>query len=55
MAFGDEANDYSMLSLARVAVAMDNAIPTIKNVANNVTKSNKQDGVAVFLENYFKI
>lgn len=40
MAFGDEANDYSMLSLARVSVAMDNAIPSIKKISTNITKNN---------------
>jgi hydroxymethylpyrimidine pyrophosphatase-like HAD family hydrolase len=55
MAFGDEANDYSMLSLARVSVAMDNAIPSIKKVSTNITKSNAEDGVAEFLESYFSL
>jgi len=53
MAFGDEENDLTMLKLAKVSVAMDNAIPSIKQVANHTTKSNQQDGVAVFLEKYF--
>lgn len=55
MAFGDEANDYSMLNLARVSVAMDNAIPSIKKVSTNITKSNAEDGVAEFLESYFSL
>jgi len=53
MAFGDEENDFAMLKLAKVSVAMANAIPSIKQVANHTTKSNQQDGVAVFLETYF--
>jgi len=53
MAFGDEENDFAMLKLAKVSVAMDNAIPSIKQVATHSTKSNQQDGVAVFLEKYF--
>jgi hydroxymethylpyrimidine pyrophosphatase-like HAD family hydrolase len=53
MAFGDEENDFAMLRLAKVSVAMDNAIPSIKQVATHSTKSNQQDGVAVFLEKYF--
>lgn len=54
MAFGDEENDFSMLKLAKVSVAMANAIPSIKQVAHHTTKSNQQDGVAVFLEKYFE-
>ncbi|AVK63615.1 Cof-type HAD-IIB family hydrolase [Lactobacillus sp. CBA3606] len=53
MAFGDEENDLGMLKLAQVGVAMDNAIPAVKAVATATTLSNDDDGVAVFLENYF--
>ncbi len=33
-----------------VGVAMDNAIPSVKEVANFVTKSNLEDGVAFAIE-----
>ncbi|CAH1853001.1 Cof-type HAD-IIB family hydrolase [Convivina intestini] len=55
MAFGDEENDRSMLELAHVSVAMDNAIPSIKAITTNVTSSNADDGVAQFLTKYFKL
>ncbi len=55
MAFGDEENDYPMLKLAKVGVAMDNAIPQIKDIATDITKSNADDGVGVFLEKYFNL
>lgn len=53
MAFGDEENDLGMLTAAKVGVAMANAIPAVKAATTNATLSNDEDGVAVFLENYF--
>ncbi|MFC6182348.1 Cof-type HAD-IIB family hydrolase [Lactiplantibacillus daowaiensis] len=53
MAFGDEENDLGMLKAAKVGVAMANAIPTVKAATTDETLSNDEDGVAVFLENYF--
>lgn len=40
MAIGDQENDIAMIEYAGVGVAMDNAIPSVKEVANFVTKSN---------------
>lgn len=53
MAFGDEENDLGMLKAANVGVAMDNAIPAVKAATDHDTLNNDEDGVAVFLENYF--
>lgn len=39
MAIGDQENDIAMIEYAGVGVAMDNAIPSVKEVANFVTKS----------------
>lgn len=55
MAFGDQENDLGMLKAAKVGVAMDNAIPVVKAATNESTLSNDDDGVAVFLEKYFKL
>ncbi|MCD5324710.1 MULTISPECIES: Cof-type HAD-IIB family hydrolase [Pontibacillus] len=55
IAFGDEDNDLEMLEFAGVGVAMDNAISELKDVSNEVTTSNEQDGIAVFLEQYLKL
>ncbi|KRM71272.1 sugar-phosphatase [Lacticaseibacillus brantae] len=46
MAIGDQANDLSMLEYAGTAVAMGNAIDAVKNIANVVTETNINDGVA---------
>lgn len=49
IAFGDEDNDLEMLEFAGQGVAMENAIDELKDVANSVTKSNDEDGIAAYL------
>ncbi len=46
MAIGDNLNDKSMLDHAGIAVAMDNALPELKENATFVTASNEESGVA---------
>ncbi|MSD83341.1 Cof-type HAD-IIB family hydrolase [Lactobacillus curvatus] len=46
MAIGDNLNDFSMIKTAGIGVAMGNAVPTIKELANYQTATNIQDGVA---------
>ncbi|UQS83818.1 Cof-type HAD-IIB family hydrolase [Bombilactobacillus thymidiniphilus] len=46
MAIGDNLNDESMIKVAGLGVAMDNAVPAIKELAQYQTTSNKEDGVA---------
>ncbi|KRL23394.1 Cof-like hydrolase [Lentilactobacillus kisonensis DSM 19906 = JCM 15041] len=51
IAFGDEDNDRTMMSYAGKSVAMKNAIPSIKALANDVTTyTNEEDGVARYLQ-----
>lgn len=45
MAIGDNLNDYSMIKVAGIGVAMANAVPTIKAIANYQTNTNVLDGV----------
>ncbi len=52
IAFGDEDNDIEMLQFAGTGVAMSNAIPQLKEVANTITLSNEEDGIAHFLEKH---
>lgn len=52
MAFGDASNDHSMLELAGTGVAMANADDKTKAVADYVTVSNDEDGVARFIEDH---
>lgn len=51
-AIGDNLNDESMIQAAGTGVAMGNAIPTIKNIAQVVTKRNNEDGVAYILNRF---
>ncbi|MFI5955869.1 HAD family hydrolase [Cryptosporangium sp. NPDC051539] len=50
LAFGDMPNDVPMLSWAGRGVAVANAHPSLKAVAEEVARSNDDDGVAVYLE-----
>lgn len=50
VAIGDSLNDKSMIKAAQIGVAMDNAIPEIKEVSDYITDSNKSDGVGKFIE-----
>lgn len=49
IAFGDEDNDLEMIDYAGIGVAMSNGIDQLKNIANEVTLSNNEDGIARFL------
>ncbi|MFI8206038.1 HAD family hydrolase [Streptomyces sp. NPDC085937] len=53
VAFGDMPNDVPMFRWAGHGVAMANAHPELKAVADEVTLSNEDDGVAVVLERLF--
>lgn len=49
VAFGDEANDAAMIEAAGDGVAMANATPEVLRVADHVTCSNDEAGVAHYL------
>ncbi|MBQ9404934.1 MAG: HAD family phosphatase [Synergistaceae bacterium] len=46
MAFGDGLNDISMIKAAGIGVAMGNAVREVKDVADHVTGTCDEDGVA---------
>ena len=52
MAIGDAVNDVPMLQVAGVAVAMDNAHPSVKQIAHWVAPSNNDHGVHAALIRY---
>ncbi len=54
IAFGDDYADISMLQLCGTGVAMGNAVQAVKDIADEVTLSNEEDGVAVYLNNWLK-
>ena len=54
MAIGDNINDKQMIENAGLGVAMGQSKPVITNVANEVTSSNNEEGVAKILRKYYK-
>lgn len=52
MAIGDQGNDITMISYAGTGVAMGNGIDKLKSIANVVTKTNKENGVAYAIRNF---
>lgn len=50
MVFGDDYNDVEMFRMSGYAVAMSNAISELKDIANEITDTNDNDGVAKVLE-----
>ncbi|MBC1464296.1 HAD family phosphatase [Listeria welshimeri] len=54
IAFGDGHNDITMVKYAGTGIAMDNAVPELKAVANSITLSNNKDGIAHVLNNFTK-
>ena len=55
IAFGDGQNDASMLTYSGTAVAMANAVQELKDIADIITLSNDEDGIAETLRDYFTI
>ena len=52
MAIGDQGNDLTMVSYAGTGVAMGNGVDELKAVADKVTKTNKENGVAYAIRNF---
>lgn len=52
MACGDSLNDIKMIQEAGIGVAMGNAQEAIKKVANHITDTNENDGVAKAIEEF---
>lgn len=50
ISFGDDYSDIGMLKLCGKGIAMDNAINEVKQAAYDITLTNDEDGVAVYLE-----
>lgn len=52
MAIGDQMNDKSMIEYAGQGIAMGNAVEAIKNIAQHVTKTNDEAGVAYAIKKW---
>ena len=53
IAFGDGFNDVPMIEFAGMGVAMANAQEPVRRVADFVTRSNEEDGIAYALDRFF--
>lgn len=54
IAIGDSINDISMFKKVGYKVAMENAIPQLKEISDEITLSNNENGVKVYLEKRLK-
>ena len=52
IAFGDDLVDREMLRISGKGIAMGNALREVKEAADDVTASNEEDGVALWLEEH---
>lgn len=52
MAVGDGGNDMEMIRFAGLGVAMENALPEVKECADYITKSNAENGVAHAIQRF---
>ncbi|MDO5410401.1 MAG: Cof-type HAD-IIB family hydrolase [Lachnospiraceae bacterium] len=51
---GDGFNDLTMIEYAGLGVAMENAVPIIKESADYITKSNDEDGVLYVINKFMR-
>ena len=51
---GDGYNDLTMIKFAGLGVAMENAQKEVKEIADVITLTNDDDGVAYIIEKYMK-
>ena len=49
-AFGDDSSDYELLVAAGYGVVVENGITKVKDIADYISESNENDGVAKFIE-----
>lgn len=52
IAIGDSWNDHEMLEVAGLGVAMENSVQPLKEIADYITASNNEDGVALVVEKF---
>lgn len=52
IAFGDDVNDINMIKIVGTGVAMGNAIPSLKKIANYVTETNDNNGIAIWINEH---
>lgn len=55
MASGDQDNDYDMLQNAGIKIAMGNASPKLKSIADFICPAIQEDGLTKAIEKYIKV
>ncbi len=50
--FGDNLNDLSMMAVADIAIAVENALPQVKEAADIVIGNHNNDAVALYIESH---
>lgn len=55
IAFGDEDNDIEMIKYAQHGIAMDNGLQELKDIADETTFSNNDDGIGRYLNDFFNL
>lgn len=53
VAFGDNYNDVGMMEIADVSFAPENAVPAVRDLADQVIPSNDEDGVAAAIQRHY--
>ena len=52
VSFGDDYNDIDMIKHSGIGVVMGNGIPELKDVADYITETNDNDGVAYYIDRF---
>lgn len=52
IAFGDDVNDIDMIKIVGTGIAMGNAVPGLKKVADYITETNDNNGIASWINKY---
>jgi HAD-superfamily hydrolase, subfamily IIB len=52
ISFGDNISDIPMMKASGTGVAMGNAVSQVKDIADYITLSNDEDGIAEYIEKY---
>lgn len=55
IAFGDEDNDLEMIDYVGHGIAMGNGIDSLKSIAKDITLTNEEHGVAVYLNDLLNL
>ena len=52
IAFGDDVNDIDMVKIVGTGIAMGNAVPRLKKIADYITETNDNNGIASWIKKH---